>query len=399
MEKVAILTHSVANNYGANLQALSTAWYLKNHGYEPIFLHWGSYLSNNTTSAQVKIHQNFLKNNGFSMSEPLKTDKEFANYINTEKIERIIVGSDCVLTYEKRRFPFRLTRKGFVRIKQSDDYMFPNPFWLSFLKDVPNIKRCLMSASCGGSSNLNINENDVRHSMKELLGKFDYISVRDTFTAKFVRRLLHNQREIKITPDPVFGFNTNINAIPTEEETRGKYGLTGKYYVISFYNSFWPNQKWADSLMDEAHKKGFKCVSILMPQGGRNSNFDIDVELPLDPMDWYALIKYSNGYIGNNMHPIIVAIHNKVPFFSFNIHGRSYLHGRVQLIKTSKEYDLLRRFSLQKYLVPQPLYPFVSVKKIVKHLISFETDKNKNASVIMQKEYDEMMKQIMKIIE
>ena len=191
----------------------------------------------------------------------------------------------------------------------------------------------------------------------------------------------------------------NVNGVPTEKEIRSRFNIQGKYYLICFYRTNWPNQKWANSLMEEAHKKGVKCVSIQMPQGGRNSNFDKDIELPLDPLDWYALIKYSNGYIGNNMHPMIVALHNNVPFFIYNIHGRSILHGRIQLIQTSKEYDLLSRFDLQRNLVPQPFLRLISPKTIVKRLSTFDLNKCRYASQILQLGYEDMMKQILDKLE
>lgn len=399
MEKVAILTHSIAYNYGANLQALSTACYLRNQGYEPIFLQWGSYLSGNTPSDQVEIHRTFIKRAGFTMSEPLVSDEDFANFIKKEEIRRIVVGSDCVLTYEHHLFPFMLTRKGIVRIKNSEDYEFPNPFWLTFLNDDYKIKRCLLSASCGGRTSMKIKDGAVRSRMTSLLDNFDYISIRDTFTLRFVKELLPHRRDIKLTPDPVFGFNKNFPGVPTEKEIRAKFNIEGKYYLICFYRSNWPSQGWANKLMEEAHKHGVKCISIPMPQGGRNSNFDQDIELPLDPLDWYALIKYSNAYIGNNMHPMIVAIHNNVPFFTYNIHGRSILHGRIQLIKTSKEYDLISRFGLQRNLAPQPFLRFISPKSVVKHIISFDIEKCKKASSFLQKEYDNMMSQIVHKLE
>lgn len=53
-----------------------------------------------------------------------------------------------------------------------------------------------------------------------------------------------------------------------------------------------------------------------MPTGiGFKHNFDFSITTPLPPLDWYALIKYAKGYIGENMHPIVVALHNAVPCF------------------------------------------------------------------------------------
>lgn len=399
MKKVALLTHSVANNYGANLQALSTASYLKNHGYEPIVLQWGSYLVGGTPSVQADIHKSFLKREGFIMSEPLEKDEDFTRFIDKERITKIIVGSDCVLTYAHHTFPFLLTRKGIVRIKRSEDYQFPNPFWLPFLEDSHDIKRCLLSASCGGGSSMKIKNASVHTRMISLLEKFNYISVRDSFTQSFVESMLPERKDIKLTPDPVFGFNNNVKNVPSEKDIRFKYNIQGEYYIVCFYKSNWPDQKWANKLMEEAHRQGVSCVSIPMPQGGRNSNFDLDIELPLDPLDWYALIKYSSGYIGNNMHPIIVALHNNVPFFSYNIHGRSLLHGRIQLIKTSKEYDLLSRFGLQRYLAPQPFLKFISPKSVIKLIQTFDKEKCGKASSFLQSEYDAMMTQIISKLE
>ena len=393
MKRIGILTHCVANNFGANLQAFSTGCYLRNHGYEPIFISWIDYISNNTPTDQVAIHRSFLSNHGFVVTSPCYTDDDFLQVISEYSIKNIIVGSDCVLTYNSVLFPYRLTRRGLVKVQNSKDYNFPNPFWLSYIKNRGDICKIMMSASCGGSGTGYI-KSAIKCTMKELLAKFDYISVRDEFTKKFVKSLLPNNSCIPITPDPVFAFNSNIDDIPSKEQIVAKYSLPEKYIIVSFYKYFWPNQEWANKLMNAAHEYGIQCVSVPMPQGGKNSNFDIDLELPLDPLDWYSLIKYSNGYVGNNMHPIIVALHNNVPFFSYNIHGRSLFNGRIQFLKTSKEYDLLHKYSLDHYLAPQPYINFISPKKVIEKLVRFDFKQCQFASEQQQKDYQIMMNQI-----
>lgn len=155
--------------------------------------------------------------------------------IKNQNIKRIIVGSDCVLTYRNKSFPYRLTRKGFIRKKELKDYSFPNPFWLDYIKNEKDIKRCLMSASCGGMTSMKIRDDNVRNSMAELLGKYDYISVRDSFTKKYLREMLPSRSDVSITPDPVFGFNSNVKGIPSEDVVRQKFNLPEKYFVICFY--------------------------------------------------------------------------------------------------------------------------------------------------------------------
>lgn len=397
MKKVAILTHCVANNYGANLQALSTAFYLKNHGYEPYFICWNDYIKNNTIPEQAFIHENFLKTYGFKISPPCRSDKDFVDLFENEKIKYVIVGSDCVLTYNSNVFPFRLTRRGFKKIKKAQDYEFPNPFWLSYLKDKKDVIRCMMSGSCGSSSYQGIKD-EIKRSMGELIEKFDYFSVRDHYTKNFVNKILPNY-SVHITPDPVFGFNGNNIPLPSEKEIRSKYLIEGDYFVLSFYAQNWPSQKWADKFRFSAHLNGFKCVSLQMPQGGRRSSFDVDIELPLDPIDWYCLIKYSKGYVGNNMHPIIVSIHNCVPFYSFNIHGSFYLQGRLQNVRTSKEYDILKSCGLLNFMIPQSLHMFSSPSKIVSLLSDFNVASCEKESLRLQMEYDIMMEKIISLFD
>lgn len=69
--------------------------------------------------------------------------------------------------------------------------------------------------------------------------------------------------------------------------------------------------------------------------------------MPIDPMDWYCLIKYSHAYIGVLMHPIIVALHNAIPFFSFDQYGIRM--GLYKNYKSSKTYHILREANLLDY--------------------------------------------------
>lgn len=400
MKNIGIMTHSVATNYGANLQALSTANYLKKRGFNPVFFRWSEYLSEEQQDRQAAIHQKFLDNQGYIVSKQCKNDKDFLDTINEYNIRNIIVGSDCILTYHnKRHFPYILTRRGFVRIKGGGDYQFPNPFWLPFIKEDDEINLFMVSGSCGSSDIPN--DKTIRDRMKVLLNRFLYLSVRDSYTKRMVKTILGSDNRINLTPDPVFGFNANRlpGTIFSKEDLIEKYHLPERYYVISFYYSYWPSQKWADELMAVAHSNGIKCVSIPMPLGKRKSNFDVDIDGALDPLEWYDIIRYSEGYIGNNMHPMIVAMHNSVPFFDFNIHGKYILQGKIQTVSTSKEVDLLKRFNLEKYQIPQQRSFLVSPSQIVEKLLSFNRIYCSKCASQLQENYLKMMDTISGMIQ
>lgn len=123
------------------------------------------------------------------------------------------------------------------------------------------------------------------------------------------------------------------------------------------------------------------------------------IEHPLDPIDWYYCIKYSDGYVGNNMHPMIVALHNCVPFFDFNIHGRYLLNGHIQLIKTSKEYDLLHRFSMQSCQIAQSKFSSITPKEVLNRILQFDKEKCQLVSKRLNEEYLDMMRKICALIE
>jgi len=396
MKNIGIMTHCAATNYGANLQALSTANFLRNNGLNPVFFFWSDYLTVDDKAPQALIHQNFLKNQGFSVSNPCSENNDFLDVIDKYDIHDIIVGSDCILTYHnKKRFPYILTRKGFIRIEESQDYQFPNPFWLPFIRKEDNISLFMVSGSCG-SSDIPKDE-EIKQEMSKLLDRFSYISVRDSYTKKMVEKILGSSKKINLTPDPVFGFNYNRKDGTINHRTylNEKFKLPNKYFVVSFYYQYWPSQAWADELMKYAHDKGISCVSIPMPLGKRKSNFDVDIDGPLDPLEWYDIIRYSEGYIGNNMHPMIVALHNSIPFFDFNIHGKFVFQKKIQMVSTSKEVDLLRRFNLQEYQIAQQRNFLVSPKNIIDKLISFDREYCKQCATSLQSDYLLMMNTIL----
>lgn len=391
---VGILTHCVARNYGANLQALSTAIHLKEKGYNPIFLKWDAYINEIENKKQSALHENFLHKYGFIVTDTCFTDDDFISEIEKYEIRNIIVGSDCVLTMGgKSIIPFTFKNGKIVKKEILMDYSFPNPFWLEYIKDRRDIGKFLLSGSSGTSNIRNISS-DIRLQMKYLLEKYDFISVRDKFTLRTLKDGINIENSIILSPDPVFGFNDNLDVFPSESSIREKFNLPKKYVIVSFYEKNIPDASWFEKLQKELLKFELELVYLPMPQGGRADGIKRAIELPLDPMDWYSIIKYSKGYIGNNMHPIIVSIHNIVPFFSIDIHGKNYAKGKIQLTKNSKETQLLTQLGLIKYHTSQMLYKFYPISKIVENIVRFDYTQCAHASAEMKKKFNETMNTI-----
>ena len=74
-------------------------------------------------------------------------------------------------------------------------------------------------------------------------------------------------------------------------------------------------------------------------------SLDKEIGLPLNPLEWYALIKYSSGYVGCNMHPIVASLSNTIPCCSFDNYGIA--HFRIFIDKRgSKIYHIMKEFGV-----------------------------------------------------
>ena len=100
-----------------------------------------------------------------------------------------------------------------------------------------------------------------------------------------------------------------------------KYGLSDKYMLISFKNEKRSNvsQTWLNKFQDIAKYHGIQCVSLPFSTSLSAGELESEIALPLNPIDWYALLKYSCGYIGNNMHPIVCAFTIQCLFLALTI--------------------------------------------------------------------------------
>lgn len=388
---IGILTHCIANNFGANLQALSTAYYLKNMGYTPIFLNWDSYLIGRNKlidSRQLYIHHNFLINHGCLLSDKCSTNADFVKVIRENDIHNIIIGSDAVLTVSSWVDKLQINHNGLKLKKVSADMCYPNPFWIPFAELLYDCRFFLLSPSCQSSSYRFLSKEVIR-GMRKSLQRYSFLSARDTYTADMINFLTN--RDCPVTPDPVWGFNINVRNLPTRNEILEKYSLSANYVVVSFYEGCQYTAHWLSKFREILNQRGIEVYACPMPQGQFVSNLP-KIHLPIDPLEWFSIIKYSRGYVGNNMHPIIVSILNSVPFFSIDQHGRHFMNMHFE--KSSKVYDLLNMSGLLEYRISAFPKDSVSPLYVVDKLLNFKYDKCKFFAEKMADNYLKLMSNI-----
>lgn len=398
--KIGLLTYHAVCNFGANLQALSTVSYWRNRGHDPIFINWITEELDNhyhriTPESQYYEHENFRKK-FFPMTRRCITDNDIVDVIREEGIEAVVIGSDAVMQTRPLRariaFP---TREILTISKPARDLICPNPFWGSFVHLLEKkIPICYMSASCQNSKFRSSNSKE-KGEAKALLKQFSYISTRDDWTAKQVSWFTDGELIPPVTPDPVFAFNLNVKSQPSEQEIRDRFNLHGNYCLFSFHSDSAVSQKWLQEMQSRMQKRGVMCVALPFPQGMEfHHPFNKEIKLPLSPLDWYALIKYANYYIGDNMHPIVVSLHNAVPCFSFDQYATVKFHFIVNS-SSSKVYHILKQFGYPDNRVSlKGLYRMPSVDYVLQKLDVFDKDYVRTVAAHYVEEYLKMMQDI-----
>ena len=221
-----------------------------------------------------------------------------------------------------------------------------NPFFCDYYgelsRQIPIVAFSVSSQSC---PYYKMSEQE-KEKMGRYLNNFKKITVRDQWTKQMVESV-SGLGGIQITPDPVFAFNQNCYIqIPTKEELFTRYSLPDHYALFSFPKGVLP-EIYIQEIGTLLQKKGIEPVALAEPEGVGYDLFSRKVDLPLNPIDWYALIKNSDAYIGTRMHPIIVCLHNAVPFFSYDGNGTLDIHGSFNKT-SSKIYDILALAGLDK---------------------------------------------------
>lgn len=402
--KIGLIAYHAASNFGASLQLLSTYSFFINKGDEPIIINWEpkdleDYYKVRTPQYQKECLLDFRKKY-WKETSLCRNSKEVAEVIDEEKLDAVIIGSDAVA---QNFYPFYIIPKykiGLINTPTSDRH-FPNVFWGEF---VPYLKRdipiVVMSASSQDSPYKTFPA-EVCLQMYQCIKRYSYCSVRDSWTQEMFKYVTKNEIVPEVTPDPVFAFNINADGlIPNRAEILTKFNLPEKYFVISFLTKPAVSQEWLSKFEKLAKEKGIVCVMLPFSYKKSLGKTEYVIDLPLSPIEWYALIKYSAGYIGHNMHPIVVSLTNDVPFFSFDNYGRARIKNLFTNESSSKIKHILSLANLLDYRVSCLNRFFKSPKPefVLEKILSFDVDKSRKFRKAYYEKYSAMMSKIIQAI-
>lgn len=405
MKNIGILTYHCIPNFGAQLQTLSTVGYLRKHGYNPIVLNWfpedlEAYYHNRVPKIQFDC-QYFFSQEEMPVSRLCRTIEDIANEIQRLSLDGIIIGSDALFDYTPKslRYNISLRRLKKIPIHTTSNHTLPNPFWGSF-NDVLEQRLPIAGLSIS-SQNMPYSKlsKDENKEISRLINNFDVLTVRDQWTKDMVVKVA-GRNDVKITPDPVFSLNENIEMYITKEEICKRFNLPENYVLISFLYSLLPDSFVNSIIRQIENLTCFECVSIPMPDNLKRFDTKHVVNHPITAVEWYYLIKYSGGYIGERMHPIVVALHNSVPFFCFDQYGtRKVIIPRLlskYIPGSSKVYDILDKSGFLENMCSYEKMQDISPEYVVEKFLSFDKDKCSDFAVKMQNAYNSAMNELMR---
>lgn len=375
--KIGLLAYHAACNFGAFLQLLSTVEYIKKKGDEPIVINWipRDFRKDYEKRSLFEVRELYarIREQYYPMTELCETDKQVAEVIERENIDAVIIGSDAVTQHHPLRGRIYFPCRRIIHIaKPTSDRMYPNCFWGSFNRYLKKqIPIAVLSSSSQDSKYYYI-KGRTKERMKRSILCFSYMTVRDDWTQKMINYLTDGEVCPNVTPDPVFAFNYNaFHLIPSKKEILRKFGIPKDYVILSFKGAKYVDQEWIDKFQELANVEGLSCVKLPYADAPAFGNIQYTVTDTITPLEWYALIKYSKGYVGNNMHPIVTSIANGIPFYSFDNYGVSMIDGKPTNGESSKIYHILNQANLLEYRIftrgrnyssPSPNDVFHSIK-------------------------------------
>lgn len=404
--KIGLLAYHAACNFGAFLQLLSTVEYIKKQGDEPIVINWipkdfrKDY--EKRSLSDVRSLYACLREKYYPMTELCETEKQVAMVIENENIEAVIIGSDAVTQHHPLRERIHFPCRRIIYIAHpTSDRMFPNCFWGAFNK---YLKKTIPLAVISGSSQDSkyyFIKGLTKFKMKKSILDFRYVSVRDDWTQKMIEYITDGDVIPEVTPDPVFAFNNNApHLVPSKEDVIKKLNIPNDYIILSFKGAKSVSQDWINELQMLANAKGLACVKLPYADAPAFGNIQYSVGDIVTPLEWYALIKHSKGYIGNNMHPIVTSITNGVPFFSFDNYGIPMIDGKETNGESSKIYHILKQADLldnRIYTCCKDYSP-IEPKEVLNKIINFDVLKEKTFAYRYYKQYEKMMIDVYKSI-
>lgn len=313
--RVGILTFHNSRNFGANLQTLATQEMLRKLGHEPVIINYvdrekASAFERMVPPAQIEEHERFARRY-YNLSAELNSTDALADFCR-EDLDAVVCGSDAVFRMGTPFAPKRIGRKLLGRSNPYASFSWDNkasPFFLPF--DAPGVVKGSIAASSRGTSFYFLRPSVMRE-VGSALRDFDFVTVRDDWTATLVRWLSLGGAVPQYSPDPVFGLNSAFS-VPEDEKPSTDLSstilLTGQF-----------DRGWLGRMVEAIHRRGYRAAVLSNPSEMEGTDLvDEVLSLPMGPLTWYSALASCAGFIGMRFHAYVSSLANNTPVVTMDV--------------------------------------------------------------------------------
>ena len=290
--KIGILSMQRVYNYGSMLQAYSLKTMVEDIcGHEVEFL-------DPTYDEQIITNMPVLDSDDYK-STPFKPKGEI-NYIYKKVRNKLKNKSFNKSIEEFQRDKLKLSTTNnsttYDLVIEGSDEVFKatNSIPLNLYGKVNNAKHLVTYAACCGSSSIEGIPKEKLAYVKQLMSKFESMSVRDTHTIDYVGKLYDGKIEMHM--DPVL----MGNLYKKEHKRRVNY----KYMIVYAYSNRIHKQEEIEAIRNIAKKRGLKTIAVGAPQ------YWTDEFLTEDPLIVLDYFYYADCVVTDTFHGAIFSIIN-----------------------------------------------------------------------------------------
>lgn len=333
--KIAIMTWYKYNNYGSVLQSCALSYICRKMGYEPYMINYFQRQAYTELLTKKRIREKIM-NTVKEKFNPKHKNSELDDLYHAFKEGRIEETVKCN-TYSELHM---LNDKYDAFICGSDQIWAPSCFddkyFLSFVDD--DNKKIAYAPSIGLN---NISNPQVKGMMRNMIGRFKHLSVREVTGAKIVKNL--TGKEAKIALDP---------SLLLQKEEWSKYvGILDSVskieedYMICYFLG--AERRYYKYVAKIEKKLGIKAYIIPVQEKSKFQKVPFEV----GPKEFVDLIKNAKYVCTDSLHGTIFSIIYNIPFSTFerfkdcdpvNQNSRIYhllhiTHLESRLVKSEKD--------------------------------------------------------------
>lgn len=338
MSKIGILTFHYTNNYGGILQALSLQRAVELQGYNVEIINFVPKEYNPISiKKNLGIKKRFFSNRVKDLN-PLRIMKKIwiIKYEGTKITNKfhLFRSKEMKLSKQINENTFKEILKDYQLIIVGSDQVW-NPSERAKNEYFLNYNDYFMGKRISYAADSTIEEvkHEDRRRLSEALSKFDYISVRNEHSFKFIKSILN--KEVDIVADP-----TLIYDYKCEENNTTIYA--NEYILMYILGSEieGTHSKVIEEIRDVYGE--LPVYSIRIP----TMNFEMDnfankTFYNLDPNEWISMIKNAKFVYTDSFHGVMFSLKYNKPFLAYY----------TEKMRASRFIDMGKRYGIERYIV------------------------------------------------